>query len=94
MRSTSIGTRGTAGKTQKRGGYPGACSALQKNSSGTQRDSLSRSVPLQQSARAGLTVLNRLTSIFRRAVLEFLVNNDALSEGLRSRMLGWRHSGL
>jgi hypothetical protein len=30
---------------------------------------------------------------FRRAVLEFLVNNDALSEGLRSRMLGWRHSG-
>jgi hypothetical protein len=30
---------------------------------------------------------------FRRAVLEFLVNNDALSEGLRSRRLGWRHSG-
>jgi hypothetical protein len=30
---------------------------------------------------------------FRRAVLEFLVNNDALSEGLRRRMLGWRHCG-
>jgi hypothetical protein len=30
---------------------------------------------------------------FRRAVLDFLVNNDALSEGLRSRRLGWRHSG-
>jgi hypothetical protein len=27
-------------------------------------------------------------------VLEFLVNNDALSEGLRSRMLGSRHSGI
>jgi hypothetical protein len=26
-------------------------------------------------------------------VLEFLVNNDALSEGLRSRLLGWRPSG-
>jgi hypothetical protein len=26
-------------------------------------------------------------------VLEFLINNDALSEGLRSRMFGWRHSG-
>jgi len=31
--------------------------------------------------------------LYRRSVLEFLVNNDALSEGLRSRMLGWRHSG-
>ena len=30
---------------------------------------------------------------FRRAVLEFLVNNDVLSEGLRSRMLGWRQEG-
>lgn len=30
---------------------------------------------------------------FRRAVLEFLVNNDALSEGLRSRRLGWRDCG-
>lgn len=28
---------------------------------------------------------------FGRAVLEFLVNDDALS-GSRSRMLGWRHS--
>ena len=27
---------------------------------------------------------------FRCAVLEFLVNNDARSEGLRRRMLGWR----
>jgi hypothetical protein len=26
-------------------------------------------------------------------MLEFLVNNDALSEELRSRMLGWRHVG-
>ncbi len=30
---------------------------------------------------------------FRRAVLEFLVQQQALSEGLRSRMLGWRYSG-
>ena len=30
---------------------------------------------------------------FRCAVLEFLVNNDALSEGLRRRLLGGRHSG-
>lgn len=30
---------------------------------------------------------------FRRAVLKFRVNNDALSEGLRSRRLGGRHSG-
>ena len=30
---------------------------------------------------------------FRRAVLEFLVNYDLLSEGLRNRMLGWRHCG-
>lgn len=30
---------------------------------------------------------------FQRAVLEFLVNNDALSEGLRSRRLGWRDCG-
>jgi hypothetical protein len=27
---------------------------------------------------------------FRRAVLEFLVDNDTLSEELRSRMLDWR----
>lgn len=26
-------------------------------------------------------------------MLEFLVNSDALSEGLRRRMLGWRHCG-
>ena len=26
-------------------------------------------------------------------MLEFLVNNNARSEGLRSRKLGWRHSG-
>lgn len=31
---------------------------------------------------------------FRRTVLEFLVNNDALSQGLRSCMLGWRHREL
>ncbi len=30
---------------------------------------------------------------FRRAVLEFLVQQQALSEGLRSRMLGWRQEG-
>jgi hypothetical protein len=30
---------------------------------------------------------------FRRVVLKFLVDNDALSKGLRSRGLGWRHSG-
>ncbi len=30
---------------------------------------------------------------FRRAVLEFLVRQQALSEALRSRMLGWRYSG-
>jgi hypothetical protein len=30
---------------------------------------------------------------FRRAVLAFLVKNGALSEELRQRMLGWRHSG-
>ena len=26
-------------------------------------------------------------------MLEFLLNNDALSQGLRSRMPGWRHCG-
>jgi hypothetical protein len=30
---------------------------------------------------------------FRRAVLDFLVKNDALSEELRGRMLAWRHAG-
>ncbi len=30
---------------------------------------------------------------FRRAVLEFLVRQHALSEDLRRRMLGWRYSG-
>ena len=34
-----------------------------------------------------------LAESFRRAVLQFLFNDDALSEGLRRRMLGWRHSG-
>jgi len=29
----------------------------------------------------------------RRAVLDFLVKNEALSEELRARMLGWRHGG-
>jgi len=30
---------------------------------------------------------------FRRAVLDFLVQNEALSEELRGRMLAWRYSG-
>ena len=30
---------------------------------------------------------------FRRAVLEFLAENDAISEDLRSKLLGWRYSG-
>lgn len=30
---------------------------------------------------------------FRRAVLDFLVKNEALSEELRNRMLAWRHGG-
>ena len=30
---------------------------------------------------------------FRRAVLDFLVAERAISEELRSRMLGWRYSG-
>jgi hypothetical protein len=30
---------------------------------------------------------------FRRAVLDFLVENEALSEQLRGRMLAWRYSG-
>ncbi len=34
-----------------------------------------------------------LTEGFRRAVLEFLAENDAISEDLRSKLLGWRHSG-
>jgi hypothetical protein len=34
-----------------------------------------------------------LTEGFRRAVLEFLTQNDAISEDLRSKLLGWRHSG-
>jgi hypothetical protein len=31
---------------------------------------------------------------FRRAVLDFLVENGALSEELRARMLAWQHGGL
>jgi hypothetical protein len=31
---------------------------------------------------------------FRRAVLDFVVKNEALSEELRGRMLAWRHVGL
>ncbi len=34
-----------------------------------------------------------LTEGFRRAVLGFLVRQQALSEALRSRILGWRYSG-
>ncbi len=34
-----------------------------------------------------------LTGGFRRAVLAFLVQRDAISEALRSQLLGWRHSG-
>ena len=30
---------------------------------------------------------------FRRAVLDFLVRNEALSNELRARMLAWRHGG-
>jgi hypothetical protein len=30
---------------------------------------------------------------FRRAVLDFLVRNEMLSEELRARMLAWRHGG-
>jgi len=30
---------------------------------------------------------------FRRAVLDFLVENEALSEDFRGRMLAWRYSG-
>ena len=30
---------------------------------------------------------------FRRAVLDFLVKNEALADELRQRMLAWRHSG-
>lgn len=30
---------------------------------------------------------------FRRAVLDFLVKNEALSKELRARMLAWRHGG-
>jgi hypothetical protein len=30
---------------------------------------------------------------FRRAVLDFLVKNEALSEELRNRMLAWHHGG-
>ena len=34
-----------------------------------------------------------LTEGFRRAVLSYLVQQQALSQALSSRMLGWRHSG-
>jgi hypothetical protein len=34
-----------------------------------------------------------LAESLRRAVLDFLVENEALSEELRARMLAWRHSG-
>jgi hypothetical protein len=36
---------------------------------------------------------NLLAEGFRRAVLDFLVKNEALSEELRNRMLAWRHGG-
>jgi hypothetical protein len=34
-----------------------------------------------------------LAEQFRRAVLEFLVQQQALSKALCTRLLGWRHSG-
>jgi hypothetical protein len=34
-----------------------------------------------------------LAAGFRRALLKFLAENDAISGELRSRMLGWRYSG-
>jgi hypothetical protein len=34
-----------------------------------------------------------LAESFRRAVLDFLVKNEALSKELRARMLAWRHGG-
>jgi hypothetical protein len=36
---------------------------------------------------------NLLAAGFRRAVLDFLVKNEALADELRSRMLAWQHSG-
>jgi hypothetical protein len=36
---------------------------------------------------------NLLAEGFRRAVLDFLVKNEALSKELRARMLAWRHGG-
>jgi hypothetical protein len=36
---------------------------------------------------------NLLAEGFRRAVLDFLVENEAVSEELRRRMLAWRHGG-
>ncbi len=36
---------------------------------------------------------NLLAEGFRRAVLDFLVKNEALSDELRKRMLAWGHSG-
>lgn len=36
---------------------------------------------------------NLLAGGFRRAVLDFLVKNEALSGELRRRMLAWRHGG-
>ena len=35
-----------------------------------------------------------LAEQFRRAVLEFLVQQQALSKALCTRLLGWRHSGV
>ena len=36
---------------------------------------------------------NLLAEGFRRAVLDFLVENGAVSDALRRRMLAWRHGG-
>jgi len=36
---------------------------------------------------------NLLAEGFRRAVLDFLVENEAVSEELRARILAWRHGG-
>ena len=38
-------------------------------------------------------ILTKLDEGFRRAVLDFLVGNGAVSEVLRRRMLAWRHGG-
>jgi hypothetical protein len=38
-----------------------------------------------------LSGLIAVISYFRRAALQFLVGNKALSGGLRAKLLGWRH---